>query len=273
MIGTVDGQMEAKLVRLKPRMTEGAVVEACPPSGWRLVVPPGPAGSYRLAQVDDNHNLKRSAFPWQPPVRLNLRARASARDIPGTWGFGLWNDPFGMAILSGAERLRLPSLPGAAWFFFAAPPNYLALRDGLAGHGSLAVTFRSSSLPGWLLAFGLPALPLLVLPSAARALRRLARRVVQQDAASLAVDPTEWHAYELEWRAERATFWMDREIVLQTEISPPGPLALVMWVDNQYLALPPDGRFRAGTLAYDQAAWIEIADIEVSDHLPAFSKV
>jgi len=77
-------------------------------------------------------------FPCQPPYSLELSCRASALAIPGTWGFGLWNDPFNMAVLSRAELLRLPALPNAAWFFYAAPPSYLSLRDDLPAQGWLA---------------------------------------------------------------------------------------------------------------------------------------
>jgi len=51
--------------------------------------------------------------------------------------------------------------------------------------------------------------------------------------------------------------------VLETEIAPPGPLGLVLWVDNQYAALPPDGRLRYGTLPNPEAAWVELEELEI----------
>jgi hypothetical protein len=38
----------------------------------------------------------------------------------------------------------------------------------------------------------------------------------------------------------------------------------VLWIDNQYAALPPKGRLSFGTLPVPQPAWIEIADIKFS---------
>src|SRR5512144_3136865 len=113
---------------LIPRTTSGAQVVRLTSGGWRLEIPAGSAGRYRLAQLDDYSNLPRRAFPWQAPLSLSLRARASQSSLPGTWGFGLWNDPFALSLGFGGER-RIPALPNAAWFFFASAPNYLSLRD------------------------------------------------------------------------------------------------------------------------------------------------
>jgi hypothetical protein len=247
--------------RLRPNFTRGARVEQTSPEVWRLEIPAGPAGRYRLAQLDDYGRLPRRAFLWQPPLELALQARASQALPPGTWGLGLWNDPFGMAILSGAEVLRLPALPNAAWFFFASPPNYLSLRDDLPAQGGLAATFSAPNLPLPLLLPAGLALPLLALPPTTRWLRRLARRWVRQDATRLAIDPTQSHAYRLQWLAERVRLWVDEALVLETAAVPRGPLGLVLWVDNQYAALPPDGRLRFGTLANPQSAWLEISEL------------
>jgi len=107
-------------------------------------IPAGPRGSYRLAQLDDygraatyhSMRLPRRAFPWDSPltpreprgVALSLRARASDASLPGTWGFGLWNDPFSFAIGFGGTARRLPALPNTAWFFHASPESYLSLQ-------------------------------------------------------------------------------------------------------------------------------------------------
>jgi hypothetical protein len=225
-----------------------------------LEIPAGPAGQYRLSQLDDYRGSRRGDFLWRPPLRLALQARACAATIPGTWGFGLWNDPFGMGILSGTDLLRLPVLPNAAWFFFASPPNYLSLRDDLPAQGALAATFRSPQWPGALSLLAAPALPLLALPPLARLLRRLAGRVVQQDAALLSSYRTERHRYEIAWREDGVRFWVDGVLVLQTAISPRGPLGVVLWVDNQYAAFPSSGRLRYGTLTNPEPVWVEIRD-------------
>jgi len=251
---------------LRPHLSAGAQVEEISSGAWRLTIPAGSAGRYRLAQLDDYSALQRASFPWRPPVEMTLGARASAAGIPGTWGFGLWNDPFSMGLLSGSGLLRLPALPNAAWFFFASEPNYLSLHDNLPAQGSLAAAFRSPLWPPALLALGIPALPLALLPPAARLLRRLARRVVKQAAVALPIDPVEWHTYGLEWRSDAVRYLVDGDEVLRTEASPLGRLGLVLWVDNQYIALPPSGRFRYGTLAAPEPVWVEIADFTVREN-------
>jgi hypothetical protein len=243
---------------LKPSVTPGARVEMSGAANWRLSIPAGPGGRYRLAELDDYRGLRRHSFPWDPPYQLSLRARASAQLIAGTWGFGVWNDPFGLGILSKAKGARLPVLPNAAWFFFASPPNYLSFREDLPAQGALAATYRSAHWPAALLALGLPVFAILAIPAAARLLRRLARRVVHQDAALLQLDPTEWHTYRMEWRQGSVAFQVDDRIVFQTGIAPQGPQGLVIWIDNQYAAFPPDGRLRYGTLPTLEEAWIEV---------------
>ena len=237
---------------LKPRFTRGAQVVQTAPAGWRLEIPAGPAGRYRLAQVDDYSGRLRGRFPWRMPFCLALRARASAQDLPGTWGFGLWNNPFGMGVYS------LPALPNTAWFFFASQQNYLSLRDDLPAQGGLAATFCSPRWPAALFLPGAPFLPLLELPPAMRLARRVGRGIVRQAGAAMLHDPTEWHTYILEWAEQQVSLLVDGQTVLQTAIAPRGPLGLVIWIDNQYAAAPPDGRLRFGTLANPEPAWIEV---------------
>jgi hypothetical protein len=245
------------------RVTAGGKVLQTDPTAWHLEIPRGPSGEYRLAQLDDYTALSRKAFPWRPPLKLNLRMRASAHSIPGTWGFGLWNDPFGTALIKGTQ-FRLPTLPNAAWFFFASPPNYLSLRDDLPARGQLAATFQSpAKLPAGLI-LSLPLLPLILLPPVARFLRSHARRYVRQDTAELVLDPTAWHAYEIDWREELVNFRLDEQNIFETKVNPQGPLGLVIWVDNQYASLPPDGRLGYGTLVNEMAAWIQVDDLKLT---------
>jgi len=248
---------------LKPNLSPGASVQPGPTGGWHLEIPAGPAGSYRLAQLDDYTGRPRRHFPWRAPLVLELHARASGKSISGTWGFGFWNDPFSLSLGMGGGVRRTPALPNAAWFFFAAPPNYLSLRDDLPAQGFLAATFRSARLPGSLLMLSSPLLSIALLPPLARPLRRAGRRLVYQEAASITDEVRKWHTYRLEWEEERVAFHVDGQRVLDTRVSPCGPLGLVSWVDNQYVALPPDGRFRYGTLAQKEAAWIELEELRI----------
>lgn len=248
---------------LRSRTTPGATVEATAPGRWRLTIPSGSAESYRLAQLDDCAASSRRALPWRPPLRLELQARVSAVRLPGTWGFGLWNDPFALRIgLSGATR-RLPALPQAAWFFHAPPPNYLALWDTHAAQGLLAATFRSLDLPAPLLALGFPALPLLAWPWAARCLRGAARLLVHEYASALRTDPTAWHCYTLDWRTDHVQFHLDGALCGKTDVVPRPPLGLVLWIDNQYASFPPTGRLSFGRLPTPAPACLELADMRV----------
>lgn len=243
-----------------PRLTSGGSADF-QEGVWRLAIPAGSGGAYRLAQLDDYLALPRRRFPHRPPLTLSLRARLSAADLPGTWGFGLWNDPFGLSLGFGGAAGRLPALPNAAWFFHASPPNHLALRDGLPGQGFFAGVIRSPAIPSPVFAPLAPFLPLLIVRPLSRLVRRLASRIIRQDGVRLETDVCQWHTYTLRWTAEECAFFVDEREVLRTGFAPRGPLALVLWIDNQFAAYTPDGRIGWGVLA-NPAAWLEIADLE-----------
>jgi len=244
-----------------PNLTSGAKAYQVTDQCWHLEIPSGPEGRYRLSQLDDYSRLSRIAFPWSPPVLISLRARASHENIPGTWGLGLWNDPFSLSLGFGGGTRRFPVLPNAAWFFFASEHNYLSLRDDIPATGNLAATFQSKPVFAPLLALGALGLPLIALSPFVRQLRHLGRHFLKQDAAKLAIEVTEWHHYEIEWNSERVIFRVDNQLVFQTATSPFGPLGMVIWIDNQYAALPPNRKLAYGTLANTEPTWIEI------DHL------
>lgn len=264
---------------LRARTAGGGQVTQLGPTKWRLEIPAGPPSRYRLAQLDDYGSQRRassrrrerflhqpkttannlsSGFSWRPPFNLKLLARASYPHIPGTWGFGLWNDPFSMGMLSRSGAMRMPTFPEAAWFFFAGPPNHLSLRDDQPGTGWLAQVFRRPERPTLNLLTAIPLAPLLLQPASARWLRRQASRVVLQDTTLLNPDVTKWHEYSLDWQMDGVLFKIDGVMVAQTSLCPQGPLGLVTWADNQYAAWGPDGRLGWGLLENPEAAWIEI---------------
>ncbi len=247
---------------LQPTTSPDAQVTSLPENGWHLSLSSGTAGRYRLAQLDDYRSLPHARFLHRPPFEITLQARASAPEIPGTWGFGLWNDPFAFSFGFGGAR-RLPALPNALWFFFASPHNHLSLRDDLPASGALAAVMRSPRWPALLLAPGLLALPFLAFPPTAKLLRRIARGFIQQDAAALSINPQEWHTYALHWEQGAASFHVDRVQVFETSLVPHPPLGLVLWIDNQYLAFPPNGRLRYGTLE-NSAAWLELRSLTIT---------
>jgi hypothetical protein len=248
---------------LKERARGGGKVAQTGSSSWHMEIPKGPSGIYRLAQLDDYAGLSRRSFPWTPPFNLRLRGRASTGKIPGTWGFGLWNDPFGIALIKGAE-VRLPTLPNTAWFFFASPPNYLSFQDDLPGRGQLAATFQSpGKLPlGLIVRFLL--LPLVIIRPISRWLRRSMNQYVHQETLGLDHDPTRWHTYEIGWQREGVIFRLDGQVLMETNVGPSGPLGLVIWVDNQYAYWEPNGGLGYGTLKNSEVCWIELDDLKIT---------
>ena len=250
-------------IELSPRRRGGGSVTPTR-SGWRLEMPAGAVQTYRLAQLDDYANSRRRQLRHTPPWSLHLRARVSAPDLPGTWGFGLWNDPFGFSIGFGGRRAHLPALPQTAWFMHASPPNWLSLQSEstLPANGFFAGTYRSASIPSPLLAPALAALPLLALRPLSRLLRRMASRLICQDAVRVDVEVTAWHEYSILWLDGDCSFQVDGVKILRSFCSPRPPLGLVLWIDNQYAAWTPEGRLAAGTLE-NPSAWMEIEDINV----------
>ena len=213
---------------------------------WHLEIPASAKRGYRLAQLDDHGSLRRGDFPWKPPLTLSLQARvSSAAGLPGTWGFGLWNDPFSFMIAYNKVVPRFPALPDAAWFFYASPQNYLSFRDDLPASGFLAATFSSSKVPLALLALASPSSRTDPHPRAAQLCASLRPPLIRQDATQIHTNVTDWHAYSLEWEPGwSGSAWMGRRS-LRTRISPQvDPLSLVIWIDNQYAALPPAGRLQ-----------------------------
>lgn len=256
------------------------MVVAAGENAWRLSVPAGQAGIYRLAQLDDYSMLQRINFPWKAPLCLELDARVSHCDIPGTWGFGFWNDPFNSSFGLGGMGMRLPAIPDAAWFFFASPQNYLSFQDDLPAKGFLAVVFNAAKVPGFFFVPAALAVPFLVLPPIARMARRMVRSLVREDSCELPVDPVNWHTYKLilhysgnlpsknsenpPMKLRTGTqFYVDKKLVFETSIMPQGKLGLVIWIDNQYAAFPPSGKLSTGTLASDKPAWLEISNINI----------
>ncbi len=259
---------------LHPRYSGGGKVQKVKENSWRLEIPAGPGGRYRWAQLDDYLRLRREAFLWRPgggsaarnsAMRLEVRARVSAAILPGTWGFGLWNDPFSAGTGLGGTTLRLPALPNTAWFFYAGAGNYLAFQDTHPALGFLAATFSSPRIPAMLLAPGALALPMLAVRPLARLLRRGVSRLVAESGALVPGDPTQWHSYRMDWREAAVSFFVDGVEVLSTSVSPRAPLGLVLWIDNQYAAFPPSGKVHMGTSENPEPAWMELDGIEVSD--------
>lgn len=247
---------------LKPRTTSGASVEQTG-NAWKLALPAGLRGTYRLAQLDDYVSQSRRNFQHAPPWTIRLQAKISLPDLPGTWGFGLWNDPFGFSLGFGRTEGRLPVLPNAAWFFYASPPNWLSFRDNIPAHGFFAGTIWSPRFPALVLAPALLGLPLLVLRPISLLLRRFAGRIMQQDGREITLNAAEWHHYSIKWLRETIEFSVDGKSILRTPVMPHPPLGMVIWIDNQFAAWTPEGRLGYGTLE-GPAASLEIKNLETN---------
>lgn len=266
--------------KLTPRFTPNARVDETE-RGWRLSIPSGKADKYRFAQLDDYAQILRGRFPHRFNLRLSLSARTSSDSIAGTWGFGLWNDPFGLSLGFGGNPFRLPALPNAVWFFGASKENYLSFSSldtasptRPPANGFLAQTFRSPKFHPLLILAGL------ALPFSRKMTRRLLGKIIGEDGIelwsqgarsrsstsklveSISVDPTQWHRYSLTWSQKRVSFEVDNIQVFESSVSPNPPLGLVIWIDNQYAAFTPEGKIAFGVLANEEA-WLEIRDLEV----------
>jgi hypothetical protein len=256
-------------IELFPRQIGGATVSQIE-GGWRLGMPAGDHLTYRLAQLDDFIDLARSRFRHTSPWTLRLRARISDADIPGTWGFGLWNDPFGFSIGFGGKKRRIPSLPQVTWFMHASPPNWLSFRNDplpdsnrmVPANGLFAGTFRSPRIPSLVFAPGLLAMPLFNLKPISRFFRRLASGLIRQDGIEINIDVTDWHEYSICWLEDGCTFGVDGSEILSNPISPRPPLGLVLWIDNQFAAWTPEGRLGYGVLE-NAPAWMEIKGLKI----------
>ena len=223
--------------------------------GLRLVLAGARQTRYADAQIDDYAGLPRREFPWRPPLRMTVRARASG-PLLGTAGFGFWNNPF--SPMGGS-----PALPAAIWFFHAAPPSDMPLAECVPGHGWKAATIDTTTARA--LRWAPLALPVTLANQSAALRRRLWPRV-QRDlciAEEPIAPPAEaWRSYTLEWRSDGARFAIDGATVLESERAPRGPLGFVAWLDNQWMVATPRGRFGWG-LSNAPVQWLEFAAIRI----------
>jgi hypothetical protein len=226
-------------------------------AGLRLQLAGAQRDRYADAQIDDYTGLKRNQFPWRPPLRLTVRARASAL-VAGTAGFGFWNNPF-------SPFGGFPALPAAIWFFHAAPPSDMPIALDVPGYGWKAACIDATG-PG---ALAWPPLaPAVVALNQSPSLYRRVWPVVQRslrisEASIPSVDQT-WREYMLEWREQRARFMIDGAVVHETDRTSRGPLGFVAWVDNQWLIATPQGRLGWGLSSTD-SQWLDLAFIQIEE--------
>ncbi len=211
------------------------------------------------AEIGDYRGLDRRRLPWHAPLRMMVRARFSRGDkeLSGTSGFGLWNDPFDLA----SGEVIAP--PNALWFFCASLRSEMITAPGLPGNGFKAEMINGGSMPGWLMGL---AGRLLRLPGLAPLLYRAAQTRVDAAAVRLEeVEMTAWHEYALEWERAEAVFRVDGREVLRTRRPPTVPLGFVAWLDNQVAVARPNGEFRFGLEAVPDWQWLELGLVEIEE--------
>ncbi|MFO7321324.1 MAG: hypothetical protein DIU68_006315 [Chloroflexota bacterium] len=224
-----------------------------------LIDRPTSGGEYTNAQISD-YSYQTFHMRWRPPVRLAVRAYAMGGPAVGTAGFGFWNHP-----LSPDQKRRLPRLPKAIWFFFAAPPSDLRLAYGVPGSGWQASTVDLTRPRALALA---PFAPLAVLLMQWRPFYRwLWPRL--QPALCISTGAlgdellSEAHTYVLDWRSDSATFSVDGQVVHEAPVAPSGGMGFIAWIDNQYAIVTPRGRFGWGLKPVVQEQRLVIERIEI----------
>jgi hypothetical protein len=224
------------------------------PNGVRLLLPGTPPNVYSDSQLDDFHGRARRDYRWRPPVTLSLRARFShpATGLRGTAGFGWWNNPFA------ADRAMLPTAaPKNLWFFFASPPANLALTGAWAGQGWFAQSLNVPTLFHFAGALGALLIPF---PKIHGVLERAATRLTHAAEQPLPeLDITQWHEYRINWQNDHAAFFVDNNKVLHTHHPSTGPLAIVIWMDNQWA----DTKGRSGVLDVTNEQWMDVKEIQI----------
>jgi hypothetical protein len=238
--------------------------------GERVTLRLPPASGYADSQLDDTQGRARRLFRWRPPLRFSVRARTSIPDPRGTFGFGFWNDPFSLSLGMGGAARKLPAAPQCAWFFYGSPPHDLPLAEGVPGSGWKAQTLSFTRLPTLMLApVAAGGALLAAIPLTRRWAFRQARRFYRAEERLLAIDPSAWHAYAIEWLPSEVRFFVDGRETLRSADPPHPPLGLVLWIDNQYAVASPEKGFGFGVLPLEREQTLELADIRIEPPTPA----
>jgi hypothetical protein len=219
---------------------------------------------YADAQVDDYSGMRRRDFPWRPPLRLSLSARASSPHPTGTLGFGFWNDPFSFSLGQGGAARRLPAPPQALWFFYGSPPNDMRFLSDMPSDGWKASSLRSPWVPSVLLApAALAAAALAQIKPVRRPVMRMALGMVVAAEAPIETPLEAWERYALSWTEGEARFYVGDEEILVAPHPPSGPLGFVAWIDNQFAVASPEGGFRFGVLPTSTSQWLDLRDLRI----------
>lgn len=237
--------------------------EVCARNGiLHLTKPHTATDVYANAQIDDYQNLRRRDFLWRPPLTFTIRARFSHNDLTGTAGFGFWNDPF---MMTAARR---PALPRAIWFFYSSSPSNMDLAMDVPGYGWKAATIDAQRPLFYALLPTAPiAIPLMHSQPIYRFLWPIAQRAIDVSEALIPQSMMDWHTYRIEWLAQTAAFFIDDHLIMECKTPPRGPLGLVIWIDNQYMVVTPQGRVKHGFVCSERVEQLELEWFQI-DQLP-----
>ncbi|HRE48146.1 MAG TPA: hypothetical protein PLD47_10510 [Aggregatilineales bacterium] len=223
---------------------------------------------YSNAQLDNywvgqGKGFPRRHFPCAPPIRLTMRAWAShaAADMRGTAGFGFWNHPY-------MPGERFPRLPRYAWFFFGGAPHNMALARGVPGGGWKAAV-GSFQRPAFLALAPTAPLGFLLMrvPPLYRALWGIGQWAVGVREAHLDPEVIDWrepHEYRLDWLVDRLQWYIDGRLVLESPLRLRGRMGCVIWHDNQYAILTPQGQIGFGLVAIPARQTFSVAGISLT---------
>lgn len=236
-----------------------------------LMLPTTTADRYSDAQIS---SYSGRSFTHRPPLRMIVRAWAAhppeqpdhsraggvlTANWVGTAGFGFWNQPF----MPGQRGFALPQ---ALWFFFSAAPNNMALARGVAGQGWKAATFNARR---WQFLALLPAAPLGVLlmriPACYERLWHIGQRAIGVSEAAL--DPALLdapHTYTLDWLADRVVFAVDGIVIHTAQVRIADSLGFVLWIDNQYAVVTPQGQFGFGVSPVAQPQTLVVESVTIA---------
>jgi hypothetical protein len=249
---------------LHPLLIHGGEIENIDDRIIRLTLPPH-SEKYCDAQLDDYQFIPRKRFHWSPPCQMKVRARASLSDLPGTLGFGFWNDPFTLSIGQGGAARRFPVPPQTLWFFNGSQENDIRLNPEHPGCGWKAWSIRSPRVPGLILApIAILAIASSSIPFLRSVMMRMIQRIVKSEEVLLSDSLDQWHIYDINWGTGEASFLVDGIELLRVNHPPPGPLGFVAWIDNQYAHASPESRFRFGVVPSMEEQWLEIEILRLS---------
>lgn len=278
----ITDEFDSSLSREWHPVCQGSGVVRVADSRLRLELPSAERGRYSNAQIDDYGNPLAPHFLWRPPLRMEVRARASLpadpthptpspaasttethghetdrRYLLGTAGFGFWNT---LVTLGGGR----PRLPEAVWFFAASRPSNMALVPGSPGWGWKAQVVHTHRWGA--IGAGLPTLATVgwarMTGRGEAAAGAWLQRFSGASEAHLETALNNWHEYTLDWQADSASFFVDGLPVLQVPHPPHGPLGFVAWIDNQYAVATPRGSLRFGTVG-SASQWLEIDQLRI----------